>query len=519
MNIENLHNNLSCPTCLSERMISKGYRPSGKRNFKCKDCGAQTVSPLGVHEIDHTHDQSTVSSNAKDLTRYDRFFITGAQNATPVPANILKSIERYCDKTKSKLVVVPYRYKNPTSNFTDKDHDWWDNSIAKYIVDRRANICENLVLLGDVKVQPTAARPLTGLDGFTGTSSGIVAHPKADLKTIPTRQGDLAKIMQTTGAITIENYTPSKAGAKGKFHHNFGGLIVEVDRKNGLFHMRRVSINRDGTFYDLEKQYGPDFDKKHKGVEGLILGDVHQWWIDPIVDKAIPGLIKHLNPKRVVMHDVVDSYSVSHHHAKMPFTNYAKHHAGMTNIRREIMDFCEWSKSLTSKFKKTEFTLVPSNHHEHIRRWVEEANWKTDPENAEFYLETAHHMIKNTVMTAGGAETPDPFKFWINKMSPKLNLISTDNSYMIGPFECGMHGHIGPNGARGSLKSLSKIGVKVIVGHVHSPGEEDGSLAVGVCASDMEYANGPSSWLNSQAVVYPDGKATLIHIINGKYTK
>lgn len=519
MNIENLHSNLSCPSCLSEKMISKGYRKSGKRNYKCKDCGVQTVSPLGIHEIDHTHEQSTVSSNAKELSRYDRFFITGAQNATPVPENILKSIKNYCDVNKSKLVVVPYRYKNPNSTFTEKDHDWWDESISEYIVDRRVNICENLVLLGDIKIQPTAARPLTSLDGFTGTASGIVAHPKAEMKTIPTRQGDLAKIMQTTGSITVENYTSSKAGAKGKFHHNYGGIVVEVDRKKNQFYMRRVSINKNGTFYDLDKHYGPDFNRKHNGVDGIILGDVHQWWIDPQVDKAIPKLINDLKPKKVVMHDVVDSYSVSHHHAKMPFTNFAKHHAGMTNIKNEILDFCKWSNRLTKRFSNTEFTVVPSNHHEHIKRWIEEGNWKTDPENAEFYLETALHMVKNTVMTFKGAETPDPFKYWINKNSPNLNLISTDQSYMIGHYECGMHGHIGPNGARGSLQSLSKIGVKVVVGHVHSPGEQDGSLAVGVCASDMEYANGPSSWLNSQAVIYPDGKGTLIHIINGKYKK
>jgi len=519
MNIENLHNNLSCPSCLSEKLISKGFRKSGKKNYKCKDCGAQTVSPLGLHEIDKTHDNEKVSDNIKKLYKKEMFFITSAQNATPVPKNILKSIENYCDVNNAELMVIPYRYKNPTSNFADKDHDWWDSSITKYIVDRRIEICNNLILLADIKTQPTAARPLTGLDGLTGSASGIIGHPKAEMRTIATRQGDMAKIMQTSGTITIENYTPTKAGAKGKFHHSFGGLIVEVDRKNNQFYMRRVSLNKDGTFYDLQKHYGPDFSKKHSGVEGVILGDIHQWWIDPEVNDCIPKLLKDLNPKKVVMHDVVDSYSVSHHHVKMPFTNFAKHHAKMSNIKTEITDFCNWSNKLTLKFKDTEFTVVPSNHHEHIKRWIEEANWKSDPENAEFYLETAHYMIKNTRMGYKGAEYPDPFKYWINKLSPNLNLISTDTSHMIGSFECGMHGHIGPNGARGSIMSLSKIGVKVVVGHVHSPAETDGSLAVGVCASDMEYANGPSSWLNTQAVIYPDGKGTLIHIINGKYKK
>lgn len=498
-------------------MRMHSHTETGKQRYSCSECGHRTVKPLGINEVDNTHDQKTVNKNIKKASKSKRFFITSAQNATPVASHMLESIKTFCDVNEAELIVVPYRYKNPTSMHADKDHDWWDSSIAKYIVDKRVDICDGLTLLADIKLQPTAAKPLTSLEGFTGTNSCIVGHPKAQLRTVATRQGDMAKIMQTTGAITVENYTPSKAGATGKFHHNFGGLVVEVDRKNNMFHMRRVSINRDGTFHDLEHQYGPGVCKKHDGVEGIILGDVHQWWIDESVDKAIPNLLKDLKPKKVVMHDVIDSYSVSHHHAKMPFTKFAKHHAKMANIKQELQDFADWSNKLTKKFKNTEFTVVPSNHHEHIKRWIEEADWKDDPENADFYLETASYMIKNTVMTKTGTETPDPFKYWIGKMSPNLNLISTDNSYMIGNFECGMHGHIGANGARGSLLSLSKIGVKVVVGHVHSPGEQDGSLAVGVCASDMEYANGPSSWLNTQAVIYPDGKGTLIHVINGKY--
>ena len=515
--MNNLNSNLSCPKCLSESIKKSGFSASGNQRYTCNSCKHRTISPLGIGEIDQIHNQEAVSKNVKKALKSKKFFITSAQNATPIANHMLSAIKTYCDAENAELLVVPYRYKNPTSTFTDKDYDWWDSKIANNIIDRRIDLCKGLTLLADIKLQPTAAKPLTSLEGFTGTNSCIVGHPKAQMKTVPTRQGDMAKIMQTTGSITVENYTSSKAGSTGKFHHNFGGLIVEIDRKNNLFHMRRVSINRDGTFYDLDKHYGPDFVKKHDGVEGVVLGDIHQWWIDDQVNNAIPKLLKKLNPKKVVMHDVIDSYSISHHHQKMPFTNFAKHQAGMTNIKKELMDFAEWSNNLTKQFKNTDFTVVPSNHHEHIKRWIEEANWKSDPENAEFYLETAHHMLSNTIMTKTGAEYPDPFRYWINKMAPNLNLISTDSSHMIKNFEAGMHGHIGPNGARGSLLSLSKLGVKAIVGHVHSPAEESGSLAVGVCAMDMEYANGPSSWLSSQAVVYPDGKATLIHIINGKY--
>ena len=38
----------------------------------------------------------------------------------------------------------------------------------------------------------------------------------------------MAKIMTTTGACTLANYTSSRAGAGGEFHHCYGVLIVET---------------------------------------------------------------------------------------------------------------------------------------------------------------------------------------------------------------------------------------------------------------------------------------------------
>ena len=82
-----------------------------------------------------------------------------------------------------------------------------------------------------------------------------------------------------------------------------------------------------------------------------------------------------------------------------------------------------------------------------------------------------------------------------------------------------MHGDHGPNGARGSLKNLSRIGVKNVHGHGHGPGEEEGATRVGTGSRlDLNYARGsPSGWLQADAFVHANGKRQLIFYIEGKH--
>ena len=81
-----------------------------------------------------------------------------------------------------------------------------------------------------------------------------------------------------------------------------------------------------------------------------------------------------------------------------------------------------------------------------------------------------------------------------------------------------MHGDRGPNGARGSIKNLRRIGVKSIIGHSHSPGIDEGAYQNGTSTRlRLGYNVGPSSWLNAHTVVYANGKRSLINIIDGKW--
>ena len=55
--------------------------------------------------------------------------------------------------------------------------------------------------------------------------------------------------MLTTGACTVKNYTDSKSGKKGEFHHTLGFVIVEI-KDDETFFIRQVHGN-PSIFFDL----------------------------------------------------------------------------------------------------------------------------------------------------------------------------------------------------------------------------------------------------------------------------
>ena len=156
------------------------------------------------------------------------FLITWAQNDTPVHKKFLKNMEAYAEMRNADIHVIAGRYKNPTSVFTDKNFDTWKPEVVKYLDANRHDIHKYVSILSDVKIQPTATNPMSGLEGMSGVNSCIFGSPKVQLEVIGALEGYRPKLMLTTGAVTLKNYTDSKAGKKGEFHHILGFTIVEI---------------------------------------------------------------------------------------------------------------------------------------------------------------------------------------------------------------------------------------------------------------------------------------------------
>lgn len=189
-----------------------------------KTCGWNGTQPVGVADdkakgVDKH--QSAALKKVVEASNRKTYVITSAQNATPPFAQGWKSLQTYVKHVGAQLLVIPYRYKNPTSIWSEKakSDDWWHPDFTPFIINHRVDLNDHLILLADIMTQPTATRPLEGFETMTGGQSAIVGHPKLELMTVPTPQEKLPKLLTTTGAITRKNYIPSKAGKKGEHHH------------------------------------------------------------------------------------------------------------------------------------------------------------------------------------------------------------------------------------------------------------------------------------------------------------
>lgn len=514
----------NCPKC-GKPMVLGPKASSGKTRWMC--IGPRPERTYCYSTTDPTAPAKSVRRApkfAQQLTGAEIVVITAAQNATPVHAGFFAALQGYCKARGARLVVVPLRYKNPTSRWTgsQRNEEVWAPEVEPFLHNKRSKLNANLVLMGDVKVQPTAVTPLTGFEALTHGESGILAHTKLQLRTIATPQSKLPKILTTTGAVTVPNYTDSRAGKQGAFHHTLGACVVEISGKT--FHMRQINAKNDGSFIDLDREYLPSgSNRKAARALALVTGDTHVDFADPAVVEATygkNGIVAMLRPQHLVYHDLLDGYAVNPHHGSNVFSAIAKLQDGRQNIAREVERACLFVKEHTPLDSYA--VIVPSNHDDFLRRWIVNTDWRNDPHNALFYLQTAQVMVEQTILTPSGVKHPSPFVYWarhiLRDMGDRLKALDCDESLMLAGVELGMHGDRGPNGARGSVMNLRRLGVKSIIGHSHTPGIEEGCYQVGTSTKlRLEYNAGPSSWLNTHCVLYANGKRSLINIINGAW--
>lgn len=465
--------------------------------------------------------------------KIDRYIFTWAQNNTPVHEPFLRNIEAYAKHINAEIYIIAGRYKNPTSVFTDEEFESWHSRTEPYLYANREAIHKHLVVVGDVKVSPTADTPMTSMQGFSGSESCIFGHPKAQEETVPVLEGRPEKKMMTTGSCTVPNYTDSKAGKKGEFHHVLGFVVVEIKDKNKVF-TRGVTATDDGNFYDLYYKVefsgghkkatviqGLDFATKEwegkstitkiKEIDAIVLGDVHFGEHDPaVIDSTVNVLFKKLKPKTVVLHDVFDGHSISHHDRKDPFKQYEKEMQGKNDLKKEIQNMIDGLKS----FEKFNTIIVRSNHDDFLDRWLKDVDWRKDStiKNAPAYMEYASLILN-------GKAPLGVIPYLINQQYPGMKTLGRSDSYRIHEWEVGQHGDIGSGGSRGSVNQYRQLNTKMIVGHSHAPSRKDGVVQVGTSTKlRLGYNIGPSKWLQAHAIIHADGKAQLISFHSGEFT-
>lgn len=505
------------------------------------------VKKLGLTQKEEVESPELKKAKQKTFNKSKkRFLITWAQNDTPVHLKFFKGMEAYAEAINADIHVIAGRYKNPTSVFDDKDHDIWSELVNPYLDAARHDIHKYVSIMSDVKIQPTAVNPMTGMQAMSGINSCIFGSPKTQMEMIPVLEQAKPKMMLTTGACTVKNYTDSKAGKKGEFHHTLGFCIVEI-MDSETFFVRQVTADEDGNFCDLynevvyEGKVLPiefktieaklNWIKRHcgakpfklnakhkinniKSIEACVLGDLHSGHHDPVVIDATHELLERVKPNHVVLHDVFDGYSISHHQMKDPIAQYGKEFHCQNDLGKELDEMY----TLLEGFKGYKnVVIVRSNHDDFIDRWVKNGDWKKQPtpKNNRLYAKFMDIMMDEIERRPFDIKGVVPYL--INEKFPKYITLGRSDSYRVLDWELGQHGDIGSNGSRGSLLQMRKLNTKIIVGHYHSPGRKDGALAVGTSTHlRVGYNMGPSSWLQSHVIIHKNGKAQHINFIKDK---
>lgn len=436
------------------------------------------------------------------------YIITSAQNQTPVNKALFENIKAYSKFIGATIEVIPLRYKNPTSVFSDKEHDVWAAELDEFLIANRHSLNSNITVLADVKTQLTASEPLSGMEGLTGIESSIIGHPRQHMKVTPTLEGYPKKIMLTTGSITEPNYTDSKAGKKGEFHHVYGFCIVEIIN-NKSFNIRQVSAHKNGVFYDLDfKVQDGKVSKEKDAVSAVVLGDLHLGNHNDEALKVTYEMLERFNPSNVILHDINDGHSINHHEKNDPFAQLRREQDGSYSIKREIEQMLMFLDTIIHYNP----VVVRSNHDDFFDRWLINSDWRKELNKME-YLHYAY-LKSNGILDNGIV----PYEIE-QKFGKKVLCLNENSTFRVRGIELGQHGHIGKGGSRGSANQFSRLNTKMVTAHSHTPFKKDGLTGVGTLTNlRMGYNKGLSDWAHSNVIVNKNGKTQNLLIFNGQYS-
>lgn len=485
------------------------YNETVERNYrrKLEKLKPEVISILEEHEEFKKAKQRTYNSSKQ------RFIISWAQSETPIHENFLTNMEAYAEHIDADIHIIAGRYANPTSlrvskklKSEEKNTRLWNPRLENYLDANRQKLHPYLQLLADVKVQVTASTPLTGFNGMTALESCIIGHPFLSLKSLPVLDGYPNKLLLTTGAVTLPNYTDTKAGAKGAFNHTLGFVVVELD--GDTFHVRQVQCDENGDFYDLwHKVSDGKVSVANEAYPAIVFGDLHLTEEDEQAVSSSFELVDKIQAKVIIVHDIFSGVSISHHELNNPVIQAQRERDGSNNLANELQYMYDWF----NRRPDYNFVSVMSNHPLWLDRWISSNDWRKSPNRA-LYLELANISVNGQAPKGLIPELLDRHT---------LNVESTgyNDSYRVCEFECALHGDFGNSGSRGSGVQFKNLNTKAITAHQHAPERQGGWLAAGTLTKlRLSYNKGLSAWLHSNVLIYPNGKASHINIIKGKYT-
>lgn len=460
-----------------------------------------------------------------------RYILTSCQNNTHVHRSLWSNLQALAKHYRADVLVGTFSYDvnsygkmavKAGREKTQQVEVWFDPAVRPFIVDDQVQLAPDLIWCGDMNIIPTAIRPLSGFDAYNGRASNLFPHAKMTLESVPGLRDEGTKMNWTTGCVSQRNYIAKKAGMKADREHAYGALLVEVNSSGDWF-VNQLESDEQGTIQHFDVRVKKGRVKTGCRVEAITWGDSHAYhqnrdcadccWFGP------KSMLDVLRPKYQFFHDVLDFYARNHHDSGSPYSLFKKWATGADSVETELMEVVAFLQSTSRPW--CESVVVAGNHDAFLPRWLEEGNYKTDPANAVFFLKA--QLATYEAMHSGN---PDFYvvEHMLNQLADEAGLdlparfLRCDESFVVCGVECGMHGHLGPNGARGNATNLSRMGRKANIGHTHSAQIRGGVWVAGTNTElVLPYTKGPSSWSHTDIVTYPHGGRSMVTKWKGKW--
>jgi hypothetical protein len=465
-----------------------------------------------------------------------RFILTSAQNNTHVHKEFWENVLTMAEHYDARILVGTFSYnqnsfgslavkrgkKNPYENSL-----WFDPAITPYISDDKVVLAPGLLWCGNMNILPTEDNPLSGLETYGGASSVVFPHAKLEMRSIATMPDTPVKMIYTSGAVTQMNYLQKKLGIKAEHHHRYAFLLVEVD-SDGNWWVRQVAARKNGrTIQDLNVLVEDgEVKATNAQVEAITWGDLHATIASPEVVATSLNMLDTLHPKYQFIHDVLEGVSINRHLIKGAPYAHETFHRWLRGLHRVDEELKQTRAVLEKYLRPWCKTIAPdANHDAHwLEHWLTRFDYRYDPANAELFLRMQNFMYeqirKNLTLPKNVNLMQYAFEKEAGLKSGAIKFLLPDESFTVGEVECGMHGHLGQNGAFGSPSNLAKIGKKATTAHTHSAGIYHGLCVAGTSSKltkDWDYTMGPSSWSWSHVVQYANGQRAIVTLKNRKW--
>lgn len=451
------------------------------------------------------------------IKKYKRFIITTAVNNKRVHEGFLNSLKNYAKRKDALILVLPCQdaFNRKTA------YEWNLDPVLSgcEVVFKDTYLNKNL-FVSDIKVSAKMLLPTSGLARLAqGRGSMVLASPKQFLEYVPISNNKLPIAIMTTGSVTEEDYSSDyymsmRLSKLAEHDHTIGAILVEVQDEK-IFHFRQVQASESGSFTDLGVVYNPDgtIDGSMRPV--AIFGDSHVTVKDNDVHSVVKDIVEELGIHDVILQDIADNECISHHIQNKPSIKATNYMNGISSIEKEGREVAKYLDEVSS-WIDGDVTVVRSNHDAFLDRYLEEGRFVSDPPNFYYCLDICKAMMEGDI----------PLRFLIEDkigLNPdtKVNWLDYDDDHIVYGAQV-VHGHLGPNGSKGSAKNLDRCYVKSWLGHSHTPCIYRGVYQVGTLSKlKLNYNRGVSSWVNCIGISYIDGSRQLVNIIanpDGSYS-